>query len=60
MDTSFHDDIPFFSPATKELLPEGSAKENISLVDYVSPLLYPESAYGAGTESLSPKGGQQL
>ena len=33
MDVDFHDDIPFFSSTSKELLPEGSENENVPLAD---------------------------
>ena len=45
MEVSFHEDIPFFSSASKELLPEGNAQENVPPVDYVSPPLYSFQAH---------------
>ena len=59
MDVSLHGDIPFFSSVSKELLPEGSAQENVPLVDSVSPPFL-GSSHGEGMDSPAPEGGEQL
>lgn len=63
MDVNFHEDIPFYSSMTMsdELLPDRSGKENVPLIDSISPPVYPvykESTYGGGTESRVSKDGE--
>lgn len=58
MDVSFHEEIPFYSSTSKELLPDCSAKESVPLVDSIPPPTYPdhqESMAVGGNESKAPE-----
>ena len=61
IDVSFHEEIPFYSSASLELLPDCSEKESGPLVDSISPPTYPvhdESTMEGGLESKVPQEGE--